>query len=612
MNMCGAKKILQYLLFVLILAIIWFVFNRAHLYTVADAVQMGLLAIAGLGLVLLTGFARQLSLGQAAFYGLGAYSSAITTTKYAWHPFFGWLLGVVLCGCLAYLAGRLIFRIRGHYLALATLALGLVTESIAQHLKITGGVGGLSGIPKLAIGGHVFSNDTDYFALAAFVLIVFTALTDLMINSHVGRRLIAIGDSEPAAAAFGVNLNRSKAFVFLLSGVAASTAGTLYAHWVTYVDPSTMNFMLSIEFLIVVVIGGLKSVWGPPVGAFVVVSLGQWMQIRLPELMPTVSGDVEILGYGIALALILLFLPRGLAPACGELLSRLIRRLLGQHGQVEKTAAQVPSHAIVAEETRAILHGENNSRLVVEQLCRSFGGVQAVWQASFAFEPGTINGIIGPNGAGKTTLLNMLSGVTQPSSGTIVFGTERLAGKRPDQIFRIGIARTFQDLQLFKSLTVRQNVMIPLDQRGRRDSTGSRASARSAANMEQTVERLLALVGMTGRADQVVDSLAYPDQRRTEIARALAGAPDLLLLDEPLAGMSGPERQEIGAIIRAVADRGVTVALVEHDVRAVMTLCEHIVVLDSGRVIAKGTPDEIRNSPVVIESYLGTPAGMAA
>jgi branched-chain amino acid transport system permease protein len=304
-----------YVVFAAVLLCVPAVFTRVPFFTMANAVQMTILAIATLGLVLLAGFAGQISIGQAAFYGIGAYASAILSTEAGLSPIVGMVAGMVLCGAVAYLVGSFIFRVRGHYLALATLAFGLMMGTIARQLEITGGASGIVDIPKLALGSVILDGDLRYYYFAAAILLVLTVLARNLVRSLFGRSLRALGDSEIAAASSGVGVAGHKRAVFVVAAVYASIAGSLYAHWVTFVDYHTLDLLLSIQLLIMATVGGLRTVWGAPVGAFLVLTLSQLAKELLPRISGNVGGQFEIAVYGLALILVLLLMPRGVAGA---------------------------------------------------------------------------------------------------------------------------------------------------------------------------------------------------------------------------------------------------------------------------------------------------------
>lgn len=310
-----ARTLAPYAIFAALLLLVPAVFTRVPFFTMANAVQMAILAIATLGLILLAGFAGQISIGQAAFYGIGAYSSAILTTQAGLSPILGMVVGMVLCGAAAFIVGSFIFRVRGHYLALATLAFGLVMGNVARQLEITGGASGIVDIPRLAIGPLIITGDLRYYYFAAGILLVATLLARNLVGSLFGRSLRALGDSEVAAASCGVGVAKHKRAVFVVAAVFASVAGSLYAHWVTFVDYHTLDLLLSIQLLIMATVGGLRTVWGAPVGALLVLTLSQLAKELLPRISSNVGGQFEIAVYGLALILVLLLMPRGVAGA---------------------------------------------------------------------------------------------------------------------------------------------------------------------------------------------------------------------------------------------------------------------------------------------------------
>lgn len=314
---------LQYVVFALVLVAMPFLFSTLPFLTVSLAVQMALLAIAGLGLVLLMGFAGQISIGQAAFYGIGAYSAAILTTRLGISPILALVAGAIISGAVAWIVGRFIFRVHGHYLALATLAFGLALAHLAKQLAITGGSGGIVGVPRLALGSFELTSDWHYYYLAAVILMIATVAMDNLVRSHIGRGLVALGDSEPAASAVGINIAQRKRLVFVIAAVLASIAGSLYAYWVTYVDYHTMGLLLSIQLLIVAMVGGLRSVWGAAVGAVFVIGIAQLAQELLPRLFSQAGGQFEIAVYGICLILALMFLPTGIVGGVEALWQRM-------------------------------------------------------------------------------------------------------------------------------------------------------------------------------------------------------------------------------------------------------------------------------------------------
>lgn len=312
-------RVLPYLVCAAILLLVPAVFTRVPFFTMATAVLMGIMAIATLGLTILMGYAGQISIGQAAFFGIGAFSSAVLTVKAGVAPFLAIVIGLLLSAALAWVVGLAIFRVSGHYLALATIAFGLVLGFLARQLGITGGASGIFGVPRLAIGPIYLRTDLSMYYFVAALLFVALVVTHNLTLSMYGRSLLAIGDSEIAASSSGLDTAQHKRMAFVISAVLASLAGSLQAHWITFVDYHTLDLMLSIQILIMASVGGLWTVWGAPVGAFLVITLSQAAKETFPRLFPNVGGQYEIVVYGVALILVLLFLPRGVA---GSLIPR--------------------------------------------------------------------------------------------------------------------------------------------------------------------------------------------------------------------------------------------------------------------------------------------------
>lgn len=313
-----------YAVFVTALLLVPYVFTRVPPYTMADGVLMMLLAIAALGLVPLTGYAGQVSLGQATFYGMGAYASAVLTVQFGQNPWLALLTGAVASALLAYLLGLALFRTAGHYLTLATIAIGLTLGVVVQQLDITGGPQGLPGVGSLSLFGTEVADDVSFFYLAAAILLLGTAMVRLVCRSMFARTLLAISDSSIAAQSAGVNPAPVKRSMFVLAAVTSSVAGSLYGSWSGYTDPSTLSLNVSLQLLIIVTVGGRRSVFGATVGAFVVVSLARFAKEWLPEVSSHAGGQVEIIAYGLALILVLRLLPRGIIGGVGDLVRRLL------------------------------------------------------------------------------------------------------------------------------------------------------------------------------------------------------------------------------------------------------------------------------------------------
>lgn len=314
------RGMLPYAVFAAALLLVPPVFTRVPFFTMSTGVQMAVMAIAALGLVVLMGHAGQISIGQAAFFGMGAFSSAILTTSSGLSPILAMLVGMLLAGATAYVVGLGIFRVSGHYLALATIAFGLTLGFVARQVSITGGASGIFGVPDLAIGTMAFRDDLSFYYLAAAILFVAVVLVRNMLGSMFGRSLLALGDSEIAASSSGISTARHKRTAFVIAAVLAALAGSLQAHWITFVDYHTLDLLLSIQILIMATVGGVGTVWGAAVGSFIVIALSQAAKETLPLVFPNVGGQFEIIVYGVALVVVLLFMPKGVAGTVADAL----------------------------------------------------------------------------------------------------------------------------------------------------------------------------------------------------------------------------------------------------------------------------------------------------
>ncbi len=593
------------------------------------AVYVTIYAIAAVGLMLLMGLAGQVSLGHAAFFAIGAYTQAILTTNYDVNWLLAVLPSVALSMALALLLGWPLLRLRGHYLALATLGLGIIVGIVANESDFTGGASGLFGIAKPEIGGHRFGTAADYFWLIAPVLLVAVIVARNIVDSRMGRALQAISDSEIAAETLGVNTYRLRLLVFTISGGYAGLAGVFYAHWLGVVSPETSKFSFSIMFVLMVVLGGISSVWGAVIGALGAVLLEEAMRQFVPLLIPGAGGEVQMLGFGIALILLLMTMPGGMAQLGARIAEHLRWARRSARPAAPTETAQQP-HELPAEASH---NGDSPRRfsatdglevlgnrpryqcgetvMSARGVSKHFNGVVAVDNLTLDVRAGEILALIGPNGAGKTTSFNMMTGVVPPTSGSVYLGGRSVADCKPHVIAGLGATRTFQNLQVFGSASVLDNVRVGRHLRTRRGLVSS-ALRFPAAKEERRITRdawsLVRSVGLGDVAERPVSELAFGTQRLIEIARALAMEPEVLMLDEPMAGLSPAERVELAKLLRQIRDRGVALVLVEHDVEQVLALADRVAVLDKGTLIAYGPPDEIRSDPQVIAAYLGVEA----
>lgn len=598
---------------------------------------IGLNALIAVGLTLLGGYAGQVSLGQAAFYGVGAYVSAITTLRYGVDPWLGMACAVAGAALLAWVVGAPILILRGHYLVLGTLALNVVVDVLFRNLQpLTGGPSGLTGIPPLALGPVALAGDRALYHLSWAAVLGALGLSRNLVRSRVGRALAAVRGSEVVAATLAINPASYKGRVFALSAAFAGLAGSLYVHWLRFVNPTPFAFEFSIALLVMSVLGGIAHLPGAVLGAAVLTILREALRTVLPRFFRAgASAEYEIIVFGVLLAAVVIFWPQGLWPFVLRLL-RLARATAGAAGLAGDTAA--PSDLVVTPGAaappvltaergelavvqpgdaawRSCARGDGNAPLItVEHLTKRFGGLVAVDDLTFAVSPGEIYAIIGPNGAGKTTVFNLISGVLRPTAGRVTLDGLRLDRLPAYAVAAAGVARTFQTPHILPDLTVAENVMLGLHRHlhsGFVVSMLGLAAAEEAAALRQSLT-YLERVGLAHLAGARAGALPFGAQRLVELARALAAQPRLLLLDEPASGLSAAERAALVALIRRIRADGVTVVLVEHDVGLVMGLADRVLVLNYGRAIAEGPPQAVQQDPEVIAAYLGEVAGASA
>ncbi|TFC77159.1 branched-chain amino acid ABC transporter ATP-binding protein/permease [Cryobacterium cheniae] len=568
-------------------------------------------ALPAIGLNLLMGLAGQVSLGQAAFFAIGAYTHAIMLTKLDLPGPVAATIGVLAAMLVALLVGLPLMRLRGHYLALATLGLGFIVMIGVREWDVTGRTTGIYGISRPTVFGIPIDNSGFFLWFVTPFVVIGLILALNLTHSRAGRALSAVNDSELAAESLGVNTYALRLKVFVLSAGFAGLGGVFYAYQVAIVSPTTAEFHLSVSILLMVVIGGLGSVWGAVAGAFLVQFLGEGMRDVIPAIFPGATGEVQLLGYGIVLILVILLLPGGLYQAATTLWHKLPfagKRPPGDaHAHTPGSASEldttIPQLPLVSTPVAA---GE--PILVIEGLTKRYGGVVAVNDVSLTVPAGSILGLIGPNGAGKTTCFNMISGALTPSAGTVTFLGQVISGRKPHVAAAHGLTRTFQNLQVFTSTDVVGNVYMGRYRKGRAGVLRGMLGLQSA---EQSGHRaasyeILQSMRLTDAADDSASDLSFGKQRIMEVCRALAAEPALLLLDEPMAGLSGAEREVMAELLRRLRTAGLTIVLVEHDVAQVMSLADHVAVLDDGVLIAHGDPESVRNDPAVVVAYLGT------
>ena len=550
-------------------------------YWVFVLAQVALLAIVGVGLNVLIGLTGQMSFGHVGFYAIGAYTVAILTSKAGVSFWLAWPLAALIgaaCGALLALPA---LRVKGPYLAMITIAFGFIVEhSIVEAGALTGGQNGIMGITGPALGSLAQGERAMALlaiAAAGLALAVYAWLS----RGTWGAAMRAVRDAETASESIGLNPLAIKTVAFAVSALFAAAAGALFAPLSGFVTPHTFGFIQSILFVLVVMLGGASSVAGPLVGA-VIVGL-------LPELLAGLE-EYRLLFFGVLLLVVLWVAPDGM--------TGLVRRL-----RLRLWPAVPAPRAAASTNTAPALPKRTRLPLAAQGLTMQFGGVRAVSDLHFSAPAAAVTSLIGPNGAGKSTALNMLGGFYQPTSGAFALGDTALAGRSALQIARLGVARTYQTSQLFGSLSVLDNVVLAMH-RGRLGPLLG-AAGREAPALTARAQELLNWCGYTGHPDTLGADLPHVDRRLVEIARALASDPEALLLDEPAAGLSREDKARLGTLLHRIADAGVTVLLVEHDMTLVMGISDQVVVLDAGVRLAVGTPAQVQADPAVQQAYLG-------
>ncbi|WP_187399230.1 branched-chain amino acid ABC transporter ATP-binding protein/permease [Bradyrhizobium paxllaeri] len=578
------RSLLPAILFTIAYAVVSLSVTNSYYQLVLTLVPVW--AVFGLSWNLLSGYTGLISFGHAAFFGIGAYTTALGQIYFDLSP---WLL-IPIAAMLGGIAGLLIgfptFRLQGHYFALAMLAYPLAILYVFEWLgfqEVT-----LPMKRDAPIAYMQFSDPRLYTLLALAIMLATIVLTRIIEQSRFGMALLAIKQNEAAAEAAGINTLAWKLRAIILSGAIAAAIGAFYAQVLLVVTPqSVFGMLVSAQALTVAMFGGVGTVWGPVIGSVILIPLAEILHAEAGDRFPGIQGVI----FGFAIICVILVAPEGLFWKLRDLLRKRFPRKANAAPDAPQPATATVTPLHTAPRRRA---AGSEVVLEVRNLSRSFGGLKAVQNVSFKLHKNEILGIIGPNGAGKTTLFNLLNGFLRPDEGEVIIDGRNMSGERPHTICEAGIGRTFQVMRPFPRMSILDNVVVGAYVRATTEDEASKLAADAVAR-----------VGLSDVADRVAGELSTKELRLMELARALAGQPRILLLDETLAGLGHGEADEVVAVIQQLARDGITIAIIEHTMQAMVRLVDSFVVLDHGAVITEGEPEVVTRDNRVIEAYLG-------
>jgi ABC-type branched-subunit amino acid transport system ATPase component/ABC-type branched-subunit amino acid transport system permease subunit len=587
MTMRGWRSLLPILVFTALYAAVSLSVTNSYYQLVMTLVPVW--AIFGLSWNLLSGYTGLVSFGHAAFFGVGAYAVVLGQIHFDLSPWIMIPIAAILGGIAGLLIGFPTFRLQGHYFALAMLAYPLAILYVFEWLGLQEVTLPIKRDNPIAY--MQFADHRVYTLLALAMMLATILLTRAIERSRFGMALLAIKQNEAAAEAAGINTLAWKLRAITLSGAIAGAVGGFYAVVLLVVTPqSVFGMLVSAQALTVAMFGGVGTVWGPVIGSVILIPLAETLNAEAGSRFPGIQGVI----YGLAIICVILLAPEGLFWKVRDFLRKrwIPPVATTTSGPDIVVAAAVSSAPMPSPPERS--RGTGEVVLEVRKLSRSFGGLKAVQDVSFKLRQNEILGIIGPNGAGKTTLFNLLNGFLRPGTGRILLDGREMSGRKPHELCEAGIGRTFQIMRPFLRMSISDNVVV-----------GAYVRAKTDAEARRLATEAIARVGLSGIADRIAGELTTKELRLMELARALAGQPRILLLDETLAGLGHDEANEVVAVIQRLARDGMTIAIIEHTMQAMVRLVDSFLVLDHGAVIVEGEPEAVTRDRRVIEAYLG-------
>lgn len=589
------KPILKFLPFLIVLALLPLMLPAGRLgaYYLTLLILTASYAVAALGLTVLLGYSGQISLAQAAFFGIGAYTFAILGVHDGVPFWLAAIAAVAVAAVFGLVLGMISLRLASHYLALVTIGFQIITQLVlANWHALTGGPDGISNIPRPSLFGFALQTDEQFYWVSLAVLALAAYVVYRLRNSRLGGALLALREDEIAAAAYGISVFRTKVMAFSIAAALGGLGGVLYASGSLYISPDVFSFYQSVSFFAMVLVGGRESIVGT--------ILGSGLVTFLPEVLRFLQ-SYTVAVYGLLIVVVVLFLPNGLYGALADGVGFLRSRRTAGAAPAEQLAATLATTA-----PRPVATSE--TLLEIKDLTKRFGGVTAVNGLNLTVCKGDVAVLIGPNGSGKTTVLNVLSGIYAANGGGIVFRGGTITNASPNQVHAAGISRTFQNIRLFPELTALENVVVGYFSKGTVGLAGTLLSVpRGYREEREAVAKARETLGALGfsRFDVRAKHLPYGQQRIVEIARAIVAGPTLLLLDEPAAGMNHEETAALSSILYRIHELGLTMLLIEHDMSFVASVATRAYVMDFGQKISEGSVQSVLADPAVIKAYLG-------